>query len=59
MEWFLYDRDLRYERVNDIVIALLFKEPPQTSEMEYFATIVNNFLLWLVVILLSIEFGKI
>ena len=45
MEWFLYDRDLRYERVNDIVIALLFKEPPQTSEMEYFATIVNNFLL--------------
>ena len=42
MDWFLYDRDLRHERV-DLVYCRGVARTPQTSKTESFATIVAVF----------------
>ena len=42
MAWFLYDRDLRHERVKLLETAEALPRPPQASEMENFAAIVDD-----------------
>ena len=42
MEWFLYDRGLRYKKVNSFLKEVLYSEPCQTSKMELFLKIING-----------------
>ena len=42
MAWFLYDRDLLHERVKLSETAEALPRPPQASEMENSAAIVND-----------------